>query len=65
MDSQSLSFLWEASIVTDAPDVSRRLAERFELDLTRSDEITAERWRRRPLMMKLGERAALLAEPWL
>jgi cardiolipin synthase len=65
MDSQSLSFLWEASIVTDAPPVARRLAERYELDLTRSHEVTLERWRERPLRMKLGETAAVVTEPWL
>ena len=65
MDSQSLSFLWETSIVTDAPDVVRGLAERFAVDLSRSNEITPDAWRRRPLKMKLGERAAGLAEPWL
>jgi cardiolipin synthase A/B len=65
MDSQSLSFLWETSIVTDAPAVASRLAARFEVDLARPDEIRRDSWRRRPLRMKIGERAATLAEPWL
>ena len=65
MDSESLSFLWETSVVTDAPDVARRLAERFAIDLSRSNEIHLEEWRRRPWRMRLGQAAAGLAEPWL
>jgi cardiolipin synthase A/B len=65
MDSQSLSFLWETSIVTDAPDVARRLAERFELDLSRSNEITPDGWARRPLRAAAFQHATRLAEPWL
>jgi cardiolipin synthase A/B len=65
MDSQSLSFLWEASIVTDARDVARRLAERFELDLTRSYEIRRDAWERRPLAAKLQQTATIVADPWL
>ncbi|WP_242372163.1 MULTISPECIES: phospholipase D-like domain-containing protein [Anaeromyxobacter] len=65
MDSQSLSFLWEASVVCDAPRIARRIAERFALDLERSREVRLEAWRRRPMKMQLGERAAGLTEPWL
>jgi cardiolipin synthase len=65
LDSQSLSFLWEASIVTDAPEVARRLAERFELDLERSTEIERRRWRGRPLAEKARQRLSAAAEPWL
>ncbi|WP_242346583.1 phospholipase D-like domain-containing protein [Anaeromyxobacter terrae] len=65
MDSQSLSFLWEASVVCDAPGIARRIAERYALDLERSSEIRLEAWRRRPLKMQLGERAAGITEPWL
>lgn len=65
MDSQSLSFLWETSVVTDAPEVARRLAERFELDLARSYEILPEAWRHRPVRMRVGEQASAIAEPWL
>jgi cardiolipin synthase len=65
MDSESLSSPWETSVVTDAPDVARRLAERFQVDLSRSNEIQLDAWRRRPLRMKLGEAAARVAEPWL
>ena len=49
MDSQSLSFLWEASVVAQAPAVADRLAERFLEDLERSDEIRPDAWARRPL----------------
>ncbi len=65
MDSQSLSFLWEASVVVDEPALAQRLAERFFVDLGRSDEIVPEAWRRRPLEMKVRERAAGLLEAWL
>jgi cardiolipin synthase len=65
MDSQSLSFLWEASIVAQAPDLAQRLVDRFMIDLGRSNEIRLEEWSRRPLRVKLGQRAAGLAEAWL
>jgi cardiolipin synthase A/B len=65
MDSESLSFLWETSIVTNAPDVSRRLAERFEVDLSHSLQIVPQEWKRRPLHRKVGEAAAIVADPWL
>ncbi len=65
MDSQSLSFLWEASVVARAPALADRLAARFLEDLERSNEIRSEPWARRPLPSKLGQRAAGLLEPWL
>ncbi|ACG74665.1 phospholipase D/Transphosphatidylase [Anaeromyxobacter sp. K] len=65
MDSQSLSFLWETSIVTDAPEAAAGLARRFGLDLTRSYEIEPGAWRRRPRAMRLREAGAAVAEPWL
>jgi cardiolipin synthase len=65
MDSQSLSFLWEASVVALAPALAARLADRFLLDLRRSNEIVADAWARRPLLAKAGQRAAGLAEAWL
>jgi cardiolipin synthase len=65
MDSQSLSFLWEASVVAQSRALADRLAERFMLDLERSREIRPDEWARRPLLAKLGQRAAGLAEPWL
>ena len=65
MDSQSLSFLWEASVVAQAPELAEGLAQRFLADLGRSVEIRAEAWRGRPLRMKVAEGAAGLAEAWL
>lgn len=65
MDSQSLSFLWEASVVADAPEIAARLVARFLVDLGRSNEIRADAWARRPLSRKLRERASAVAEPWL
>jgi cardiolipin synthase len=65
MDSQSLSFLWEASVVAQAPELAARLVDRFMVDLQRSKEIVPAEWDRRPLKSKLGQRAAGLADPWL
>jgi cardiolipin synthase A/B len=65
MDSQSLSFLWEISVVAESQRIADRLAKRFEIDLGRSDEVRLDAWRRRPLAMKVGEGAAGLADPWL
>jgi cardiolipin synthase A/B len=65
VDSQSLSFLWEASIVAEAPKVAARLAERYALDLTRSREIKLEAWRARPLVEKALQHATFVTEPWL
>lgn len=64
MDSQSLSFLWEASIVAQAPELADRIAARFLEDLERSNEIRAGDWARRPLSAKVGQRAAGALEPW-
>jgi len=65
MDSQSLSFLWEASVVAHAPDLAARLADRFMLDLERSKEILPGEWAARSFRQKFEERAAGLAEAWL
>jgi cardiolipin synthase len=65
VDSQSLSFLWETSIVAEAPKVAARLAERYEVDLGRSREITLPEWRARPVLKKVGQAATLVTEPWL
>lgn len=65
MDSQSLSFLWEASVVVEAPELAERLVQRFGVDLARSNEIHPAGWARRPLARKLGQQAAGLADPWL
>jgi cardiolipin synthase len=65
MDSQSLSFLWETSVVAESRTVADRQAERFLRDLSRSREIRLGAWRRRPLEMKAGEAVAGVADPWL
>jgi cardiolipin synthase len=65
MDSQSLSFLWEASVVAQAPHVADLLARKFLEDLERSEEIHLEDWERRPLRDKLAQAAAGVLEPWL
>lgn len=65
MDSQSLSFLWEASVVALAPGIAEGLARRFLADLDRSNEIRAEWWSRRPLHVKAVHQAVGVAEPWL
>ncbi len=65
MDSQSMSFLWEASVVADAPALAAQLAERFLEDLARSREIRPDAWARRPLADKVKQRMAIVAEAWL
>jgi cardiolipin synthase A/B len=65
MDSQSLSFLWEASVVALAPAIAEALARRFLRDLDRSREIREAAWARRPPLVKAVQGAVLLAEPWL
>jgi cardiolipin synthase len=65
MDSQSLSFLWEASVVALAPDIAAALARRFEVDLRRSREILPAAWAARPLPDRVAQGVAGLAEPWL
>lgn len=65
MDQQSLSFLWEASVVAQAPRLAAQLGERYLLDLARSREIRREEWARRPLRDKAAQHAALVAEAWL
>jgi hypothetical protein len=62
--ASSPSFLWEASIVAQAPDLADRIAVRFLEDLERSNEIRAGDWARRPLSAKVGQRAAGALEPW-
>ncbi len=65
MDSQSLSFLWETSIVVESAAIAGRLADGFLVDFERSAEIRREEWARRPLAARVAQRAALAAEPWL
>jgi cardiolipin synthase len=65
MDSQSLSFLWEASVVAQAPEIAEQLARRFLEDLERSREIRPDEWARRPAGQKLAQAAAGTLEAWL
>lgn len=65
MDSQSLSFLWEASVVAQAPPLAERLARRFFADLERSNEIVRDAWARRPAADKLAQAAAGALDAWL
>jgi cardiolipin synthase len=65
MDSQSMSFLWEASVVAHSPQLAAQLADRFLADLGRSREISGEDWARRPVADRFKQHAALVAEPWL
>ncbi|HEY6004766.1 MAG TPA: phospholipase D-like domain-containing protein [Anaeromyxobacter sp.] len=64
-DSQSLSFLWEASVVALSPAIAEALARRFLRDLGRSREIREPEWSRRPPLVKGAHQAVLVAEPWL
>ncbi|MFT3914787.1 MAG: phosphatidylserine/phosphatidylglycerophosphate/cardiolipin synthase family protein [Anaeromyxobacteraceae bacterium] len=64
MDSQSLSFLWETSVVVLSAQVAEALAARFSRDLERAREMELGRWRRRPAAMRAQEVVAGLTEPW-
>jgi len=65
MDSQSMSFLWEASVVAHSPRLATQLADRFLDDLGRSREIRREDWARRPIAERVRQASSLVAEPWL
>ena len=65
MDSQSMSFLWEASVVAHSPRLATQLADRFLEDLGRSREIRREDWARRPIAERVRQASSLVAEPWL
>jgi cardiolipin synthase len=53
VDNRSFEHNYEVNVAFRETDVTRRLRDDFEADLTASDEITLERWRRRPLFEKL------------
>jgi cardiolipin synthase len=53
VDNRSFEHNDEVNVAFRETDVTRRLRDDFEADLTASDEITIERWRRRPLFEKL------------
>lgn len=55
----------DASIVTVDTDLARSFAAEFEEDLTRSDPIEPDPWRRRGRLRRLGETAALTLARWL
>lgn len=65
MDSQSMSFLWEASVVAHSPRLAAQLAERFVRDLGWSHEIRPEEWERRPIADRLRQGSTVVAEAWL
>jgi cardiolipin synthase len=65
MDSQSMSFLWDASVVAHSPRLAQQLADRFLVDLSRSREILWDWWSRRPLVDRVKQEAAIVAEAWL
>ena len=52
-DNRSFEHNDEVNVALRDPDVARRLLEDYRQDLADSDEITAERWRRRPLWEKV------------
>lgn len=65
MDSQSMSFLWEASVVALSPRLAAQLGDRFLEDLSRSREILPDDWAARPMAEKVRQGATFVAEPWL
>jgi cardiolipin synthase len=65
LDFRSFHFNAECNLVILDEGVGRVLAAAFEDDLTRSDEITPARWRKRRALHALGDSAARLLAPIL
>ncbi len=65
LDFRSFHFNAECNLVVLDPETGRRLEEAFEEDLSRSEEITAEAWSRRPARHKAGDRVARWLSPLL
>jgi cardiolipin synthase A/B len=53
VDNRSFEHNDEVNVAFRQPDVTARLRRDFEADLAASDEVTLERWSRRPLLEKL------------
>ena len=53
VDNRSFEHNDEVNVAFREPDVTRRLRQDFESDLAASDDVTLERWSRRPLLEKL------------
>ncbi len=55
LDRLSLRVNHEITAAIFSPEVAQQLEEMFELDKTTARELTLEKWRNRPLKMRLGE----------
>lgn len=65
LDFRSFTFNGECNLVVLDPKVAAVMDEAFAEDLTNSQEIRPGPWSRRPLLHKLGDRAARLLTPLL
>ncbi len=65
LDFRSFHFNAECNLVVLDRETGRHLEAAFEEDLTRSEEITAQAWARRPALHKAGDRAARWLSPLL
>jgi cardiolipin synthase A/B len=65
LDFRSFHFNAECNLVFLDDEVGRNFAETFEEDLTRAEEITAARWRKRRPLHALGDASARLLAPIL
>jgi cardiolipin synthase len=54
MDNRSFEHNDEVNVALRDPAVARRLVEDYERDLSNSDEITLERWRRRSIFERIA-----------
>jgi cardiolipin synthase len=65
LDAQSLRQNLEANAIVRDPGFAAALERMFEEDLARCREISAERWRRRPVWLRAASWGAYLWRRWL
>jgi cardiolipin synthase len=61
-DNRSFGINDEVNLAAQCAPLSARLCEDFERDLSQSDQITLEKWRRRPVTEKLMETVGRIIE---
>jgi cardiolipin synthase len=65
LDARSLIYNWEITLGVLDPAVAARLEQKFRDDLSQSEQVDPERWRRRGLLQKLRERFFYFFRLWL
>ncbi len=65
MDLQSFLYNNEINVMVIGKDFADKMEEMFEQDLAASDEVTAEKWAKRPILNRIKEFFARLLAPWL